>query len=286
MPPFSSSIQLLADLFGPAIIVLCVLTAAELLWPRGEQTPAARLGGIVVWLIYIPCAAVLSKLLRALWDVVGLRPMFALNLDFRSLGVLGLVVAPVLGAMLYDFFFYVYHRAQHRWLWRWHAVHHSIRDLNAVNSYHHVIEPALQTTLLVVPATLLFCDTGTTIPLMAILMRLHASWIHSPTRLHLGPLSAVVCDNRFHRIHHSLEEAHYNRNFGAFTTLWDRLFGTAHIPRSDEWPATGLQDVAQPASVREWLTLPFRLNKTGETAAAVPALASPGMLMGSVDKRS
>ena len=271
MAPLHSFTQLLGDTFGPALIVLSGLTAAELMWPRGERAAASRLRGVVIWLIYIPYTVVLAKLFAALWALIGLQPVFTLRLDFSWAGVLGMIAAPVAGAMVYDLFFYLYHRAQHRWLWRWHAVHHSIRDLNAVNSYHHIAEPALQSVFIIMPATLLFCDTGSTIPLMAVLLRVHASWIHSPTQIHLGPLRALICDNRFHRIHHSLEEHHFDRNFGAFTTLWDRLFGTAHFPHRHEWPDTGLSDVPEPASIRAWLALPFTIGKDkAEEPAALP----------------
>ena len=52
------------------------------------------------------------------------------------------------------------------------------------------------------------------------------NYLHSPIRLHLGVLGRYIVDNRVHRIHHSLEPAHFDKNFGMFTTLWDRLFGT------------------------------------------------------------
>lgn len=251
---------ILGNIFGPSLIVLSVLTAAELLLPKERQSPSGRIAGIAFWIVYIPAATLIGEGFHMLWQAIGVKPLFVFRFDFTWMGLLNVLAAPIVGAMLYDFFFYFYHRAQHRWLWRQHAVHHSIRDLNAVNSYHHISEPVLQAVFLILPATLLYCDTGMTVPVMAVLVRLHASWIHSPTRFNLGPLRAVICDNRFHRIHHSLETAHFDKNFGAFTTLWDRLFGTAVFPEHHDWPATGLADVPQPTSIRTWLMLPLRLK--------------------------
>ena len=68
----------------------------------------------------------------------------------------------------------------------------------------------------------------------------------------------MIGDNQFHRIHHSLEERHFNRNFGTITPLWDVLFGTACFPKAGEWPKVGLADVPEPKTLREYLLMPFR----------------------------
>jgi sterol desaturase/sphingolipid hydroxylase (fatty acid hydroxylase superfamily) len=171
--------------------------------------------------------------------------------------------------VVHDFFFYWYHRAQHRWLWRWHSVHHSVTHLNALNSYHHISEPLMSMLMLQLPMALAFADDGPVIPIAAALLWLHIVWIHSPTRVTLGPLRAVLVDNRYHRIHHSLEERHFDKNFGAFTTIWDRLFGTEHMPEKGEWPAVGLADQAPPAGLRAWL------KPAAPEAEAVPTQQDP-----------
>ena len=73
-----------------------------------------------------------------------IRPLITLPLHFTWLGAAAIVATPLAAAAVYDFFFYWCHRAEHRWLWRFHAVHHSIRDMNAVNAYHHPTEPVFQ----------------------------------------------------------------------------------------------------------------------------------------------
>lgn len=130
--------------------------------------------------------------------------------------------------------------------------------------------------LLTLPTSLIVADVGQALPYANLLLWLHIVWIHSPTRFHFGPLRALFADNRFHRIHHSLEERHFDRNFGAFTTLWDRLFGTAYFPEADEWPAVGLAEVGEPADLREWLDLPARYRAAtaeSEAPASAPAAA-------------
>jgi sterol desaturase/sphingolipid hydroxylase (fatty acid hydroxylase superfamily) len=256
---------------------LSLLTAVELLLPRGKQSLNQRLTGLGIWAVYVPIGMIVQKLFHSLWLSIGIRPLLTLPMTFDWAGIAAVVLAPIAAALIYDFFFYWFHRAQHVLAWRFHAVHHSIRDLNAANSYHHVSEPVFQAIFLLLPASLIVSDTGPIVPAMLIILHLQASLIHSPTSIHLGPLRVFFCDNRFHRIHHSLEEKHFDKNFGAFTTLWDRLFGTAWFPAADEWPDTGLAEIDQPRSLWAWVDLPFRFRRS-EPAEPVepvePALVS------------
>src|SRR5207237_1101548 len=100
-----------------------------------------------------------------------------------------------------------------------------------------------------------------TIWIVGALTWLQVVFLHSPTTLNFGSFGAVVADNRFHRIHHSLERDHFDKNFAITFSFWDRLFGTAHTPAKEEWPAVGLAQIAQPQTVREWLNLPVRYRE-------------------------
>lgn len=240
------------------------ITAIELMLPRERHSLSARLTGAGFWAIWVVVNAFVTTGYHALWAYLEVQPLIVLPLRFDWAGTAAILLAPIAGAAIYDFFFYWFHRAQHRWLWRFHAVHHSVRELNGTNTYHHLTEPLFQTLFLLIPVSLVLADTGQAVAVMTVAIYLHSLFIHSSTRLHLGPLRAVLVDNRFHRIHHSLEERHFDRNFAAFTTLWDRMFGTAYFPARGEWPATGLAEVDQPRNVREWIDLPWRLKPATE----------------------
>lgn len=256
------------------VVIIATMTVIELVTARDRHSVRSRLPGFMFWVIWSAVATVTYGGFHLLWRQIGVEPLIVLPLEFRWTGALAVIAAPLAGAVVGDFFFYWCHRAQHRWLWRYHAVHHSVRDLNSTNSFHHISEPVVQAVLIVLPSSLIVSETGAMVPLMALLLHVQSSYIHSSSRWHLGALRSMFVDNRFHRIHHSLEEQHYDRNFGAMTTLWDRLFGTAHFPRADEWPATGLHGVDQPRSVRAWLTLPWRLG-SADGVSDVPATNEP-----------
>lgn len=230
---------------------LCMmLYAAELAFPREEPIPLGKRRKAAVYTaIMLIAFSVSGALLRVtLFDLGYQAPI---SLDWFG----SFVIAVILGAIIGDFFYYWYHRASHHFplLWRFHAVHHSIRDMGAPTGYHHIAEPFLKIPFVVLPMFLLFSFPGS--QYMTAIVALQSYYLHSTTRLNYGWFGWVIIDNRAHRIHHSLE--HEGRNFGVLTLLWDKLFGTAHFPKPEEWPAVGCE-MCEPQSVWEFLVAPTR----------------------------
>jgi sterol desaturase/sphingolipid hydroxylase (fatty acid hydroxylase superfamily) len=98
------------------------------------------------------------------------------------------------------------------------------------------------------------------------LLLLWQAGVHVEWAPKLGPLEWLLVTPSHHRVHHSLERAHIDRNFGGVLIVWDRLFGTF----APEGPAIlhgfGLEgfdaDAASPVGIatREWRRmLPRRL---------------------------
>jgi sterol desaturase/sphingolipid hydroxylase (fatty acid hydroxylase superfamily) len=131
--------------------------------------------------------------------------------------------------------------------------------MSAWNSVHHISEEILRVPFIVIPMSLLIhVDPGFAPAIVWILLGIHGQYVHSHARLHFGPLRYAIADNRFHRIHHSVEREHFNKNFGSFSSVWDSLFGTAHFPKKDEWPQTGIDEHDEAKTVSEYLFRPFR----------------------------
>jgi sterol desaturase/sphingolipid hydroxylase (fatty acid hydroxylase superfamily) len=236
-----------------------VLVTLETLFPRpGSPAPSlrSRLKAVQFWIVYWLVSALVLRGLSPLYFSLGVRPLF----DSLAPGLLprpaALVVAAILGALIGDFFYYWCHRAEHRFLWRFHAVHHAVREMSGVTAYHHVTEPLMKTVLYVLPVSLFIRDPFTA-PVIGALLGLQGHYLHSMTRLNFGPLGRLIQDNRFHRIHHSIHAEHHDKNFAVFTTVWDRLFGTAYFPAKDEWPETGVADMPEPETVLDYLWAPF-----------------------------
>ena len=241
-----------------------VLTAMELAFPRGRRSSLlSYFRGLLYWL---PSAAVVAAIGLS-WNEVlhatGWTPVLRVPLDawFRARPDwiwLGYVISPLVGLLMFDFSFYWMHRFQHRFLWRFHAVHHAIEDLSGINSYPHWIEGILKFTFMTLPWSLLYTVDQMALPaIVMFILVLHGHFIHSNTRLHLGFLRIFVADNRFHRVHHSVEPQHFDKNFGSATTFWDRLFGTAYFPNKNEWPATGVADAKEADTLADSMFRPF-----------------------------
>jgi sterol desaturase/sphingolipid hydroxylase (fatty acid hydroxylase superfamily) len=214
--------------------------------------------------------SILAAPISALTLMGGQRLLTALNVDplldikhtawasDHPIMLVGLLVAlAVVGG---DFLYYWAHRAQHAWplLWRFHSMHHSTTDLSGLNNYAHWSEEAVQIAFIIMPLALLMnTNSGSAGAIAGALLLLHHRYIHSTSRLNLGAWSWLINDNRRHRIHHSIEPAHFDRNFSITFGFWDHLFGTAYVPRRDEWPDTGLADMREPEGIGEFFAWSF-----------------------------
>jgi len=258
--------------WGWVIAFAFILTLIELVAHEERTSSRARIRAVTFWTVWIPFSVMASAIISAIWGAIGVQPLLSLPIaaSLRWTGPLALVLSPIISAMVFDFFFYWFHRIQHRWLWRFHAVHHSIRELHGASGYHHITEGVFRTLLMIIPASLISRDVGPALPAIGLLLAFQQSYVHSSTSACLGWGRVLFVDNRFHRIHHSLDERHFDKNFGAMTTFWDRLFGTAYWPKKDEWPAVGLAEIDEPHTVREFIDLPFRF---GAKVVKIPAPA-------------
>lgn len=123
------------------------------------------------------------------------------------------------------------------WLWQFHKVHHSIRDMDwAGNFRFHWMELVVYGTLLYVPLALLGGDPGP-IFAVAIASTFWGHFNHANLDLGLGPLAWVLNSPRMHLWHHDAsDEGGAAKNYGIVFSLWDRLLGTLFWPR-DRAPA-------------------------------------------------
>lgn len=253
------------------LVAFPLLVCAELAFPRGSQpSTLVRLRSLVFWSVYSLASVAVMLAFAEVLGAMGLKPLGMVP-PFSALpSPVGAIAAAVVGVCIGDFFFYWLHRLEHSKLWRFHRLHHSVRHLNAMSGFHHFTEEGFRLLFITVPVFFLIGDPASAFPMVGALAYIQGHYLHSCTRLHLGPLRFVFQDNRFHRIHHSVEPRHFDKNFGAVTPFWDILFGTAYFPRHDEWPVVGLADCEEPNDVREYLTFPFVEPRSVASAVGDP----------------
>ena len=187
-------------------------------------------------------------------------------------------VRALLGVMIYDLALYAHHVLHHRarGLWPFHAVHHSQTRLSLFTAARfHVVEKVLARAMIFPPLVLLGL-TQTETFLTAWLVAWHTRFYHADIRTGLGPLWYLIVTPQSHRIHHSVEARHRERNFATHFPLWDMLFGTQHWDR-DEYPPTGIEDPDFPLERPGWspgsalvaqTLYPFRRLRAGSPAAS------------------
>ncbi|MEM9138421.1 MAG: sterol desaturase family protein [Pseudomonadota bacterium] len=159
-------------------------------------------------------------------------------LDAASLGV-GLfhtvdwpLWAEVLVAfVVLDFAIWFQHWASHKVpiLWRLHRVHHADRDIDVTTAIRfHPIEIALSMIFKIGLVYALGAPVVAVI-LFEVVLNGAAMFNHANIRLPKGVdrwLRLAVVTPDMHRVHHSIERAEHDANFGFNLSIWDRLFGT------------------------------------------------------------
>ena len=183
-------------------------------------------------------------------------PWKSQSITFHTLGALP-VAGPVLemAAMilvplvLHDMWFYWAHRIEHKvpLHWEFHKIHHSDERMNASTfARDHFLQATwiaffpVFTLGLVVELDL--SEAGQAALYSNMFLVVMSMFYHSAIRVRVPWLDRILVTPQVHRIHHSIDPEHYNRNFADALPLFDILFGTYHRPGKDEFPSTGLGD--------------------------------------------
>jgi sterol desaturase/sphingolipid hydroxylase (fatty acid hydroxylase superfamily) len=161
-----------------------------------------------------------------------------------------------------DFFYYWLHRLQHasKWLWAEHALHHSEESMNVTTSArHHFLEFPLTVIFVNIPLLYLVKPPMLSLAVVISILSLTELSNHMNLRLGLGRFSWMIATPQAHRIHHSIEPEHTDKNFAAFFPVWDVLFGTYYRPKKGEYPPTGLSSGERVTTTGQALLLPFTM---------------------------
>jgi len=189
----------------------------------------------------------------------GLAPRlfgWATNAELQAL-VTSLPVWAQLVALLFaaDLVQYWTHRAFHEvpWLWRFHAVHHSIQHMDwLAGSRIHFLEAVLQRSCVMVPLYLLGPDRAA-LDAYVLFAALQAVLAHANAGIPFGPLKWILTTPQFHHWHHSSEQPAIDTNYAVHLPLYDKLFGTFHMPDA-HWPAEYGTTLPVPRSLLgQWL---------------------------------
>ncbi len=206
----------------------------------------------------------------------------------RWLGAEG-VAAAAAGFLLIDLWQYAWHRMNHGLpiLWRFHAVHHADRELEASSGLRfHTGEIVLSSVARLAVLPVLGVSIAHVLLYEAVLLPVilfHHANVRLPENVDRR-LRWLLVTPRMHWVHHSRHQPETDSNYSSVFSLWDRVFGSFRLSRDPGALRLGLAGMDR----REWATLagmlamPFKrrprgpARRLGQPSAAARERAESG----------
>ncbi len=175
-----------------------------------------------------------------------------------AVGALPLWGQVAIGLVATEFGLYWAHRLSHEWplLWRFHAVHHSVRRLWIVNTGRfHFIDSNIS-VLASIPFLLMTGISMDAIIWVSAITAYIGILTHCNVAMRCGWLNYVFNTPNMHRWHHSTNLDEGNRNYGQNLLLWDQLFGTCYRQDDRRLGVIGIKE-RMPRRFFQQLLAPF-----------------------------
>ena len=158
-----------------------------------------------------------------------------------------------------DLFQYIMHRLFHvnSLMWRFHAVHHSIRYVDWIaGSRLHLVDIFITRSFSYIPLYVLGFSNDV-FYVYVVIVALQAVTAHTNVRIPFGFLKYLFVTPQYHHWHHSKAKETHNKNFAIHFPFIDKIFGTYYLP-SDRWPEEmGLEDESFPKGYLKQQIYPF-----------------------------
>ena len=133
----------------------------------------------------------------------------------------------LLALVFYDFCYYWLHRAGHRSavFWAAHVVHHQSQHYNLSTALRQTGSGVLLSWIFYLPMAVAGVPP-LIFGIVALVDLLYQFWVHTEQIGKLGWFDRVFCSPSNHRVHHGVNDAYLDKNYGGILVLWDRCFGT------------------------------------------------------------
>lgn len=219
---------------------------------QGRNAAVAALAAATVQVAEMPIVQPLAQLVESRrWGLLGRLPANWLR--------------TALSLVLLDYTLFVWHVLTHRVpvLWRFHAVHHADRDLDASTAVRfHFGELTLSIPWRAAQVILIGVsshDLGLWQRALLASILFHHSNLRLPRNVE-RTLSAFVMTPRLHGIHHANEEQLRDTNWSSGLTVWDWLHGTLRTDVPQEAITIGVKgcDTSDAVTLPKILVMPFR----------------------------
>ena len=248
---------------------------------------------LVAMLIFVPLEALLprrrdKKIFRRLWQMDTAYALFAGVLIAAGMTALFLGTEKLLGPLvgedirsavagqplvlqvvelivIADLGYYLIHRMFHTVpaLWRIHAVHHSIEDMDWLAAYrvHPIDQVMTRGVSLMIPIILGFSPLAFAI--FGFFFSWHSVLKHSNVNVSFGPFRWLLATPTYHHWHHANQPEAFDKNFAGQLPIIDLMFGTA-IMKETAGPAAYGTDQPVPRGFVDQLIQPLRALRAAE----------------------
>ena len=210
-----------------------------------------------------------KAMINGLEMILGSTPMFTPNIAW-------MLLYSLVTLLCYDLVFFISHYTMHKVpaLWAIHKVHHSAEVLTPLTRYreHFIAVPiwaaggAFSYGFAAGIFAYLFNGNITEATILnigafALLFGFNGAFRHYHVQFHYPVwLAKWLHAPVMHHVHHSYLEKHWDKNFAAVTSIWDRMFGCLYIPEKDEYTPWGISANNEEENRTYWQNMigPFR----------------------------
>ena len=215
-------------------------------------------------------------------QVSGVLIKFPAEIAFSDIGLTSLqlwiqdvwfVPQLLLALLISDLFQWTAHYFFHKvsYLWRFHSVHHSIKDIDwLAGSRIHFVDLIAVRAFSFLPLYILGFSPSV-FTTYIIIVSIQAVLAHANTRINFGFFRYIIVTPQYHHWHHSDDPKAYDKNFAIHFPFIDMLFGT-YYPIGNSWPeSTGLGDVKFPKGFIRQFVFPFIKNPANDNSIKNPS---------------
>jgi sterol desaturase/sphingolipid hydroxylase (fatty acid hydroxylase superfamily) len=145
-----------------------------------------------------------------------------------------------------------------RWLWKFHAVHHSSESVDWLSSVRlHPVNDIVTRVLQVLPLYWLGFS-GAVLAAYVPFLTFYALLLHANVNWTFGPFRYAIASPAFHRWHHTTEAEGLDKNFAGTFPFIDLIFGTFYMPPGRTPTHFGITGSPVPTGFFAQLLYPFR----------------------------
>jgi sterol desaturase/sphingolipid hydroxylase (fatty acid hydroxylase superfamily) len=254
-------------LVGLALVAVVLVPLERVVPLRRQRVLRPGLATDLTHLLVNGALVASATLVLVVAAAIPLLPVRRLDLEGALPGAAAVVLAGTV-ALVGN---YWGHRLTHQvpFLWRFHAVHHSIEHMDWVAAGRlHPLDSAFTQACAAVPLVALGYEGGG-VAGVTVLVTALAIFQHANVRLRFPVVRWIVPTPEWHHWHHATDAAARDTNFGL--PAIDKVFGTAYLPRGRQPRGFGIDDPVPPHGYVAHLRYPFVRGAAWPDLPPVPA---------------